>query len=363
MCRFSLPFGLIVLLTATAPAADVKTDYDHFRERLKEVNRKLQERLPVLVTEIDKGLIIPSKKADAPVELPKPLLDRTQVTKLLSGKVGQPQLAELVQKLSLAQDYAAPASAGLRAKLVEYSRPVSAVEAKRDSALAEYNRMLDLGWEIDLWGYVEPRGTLGEAHREVYRQWQAAEVELKAARKEADRKVREDRSEGMNYDSLDALQKAFQADFKQYRATVPSAVAIRRLLAEVAVLIAERDRLEEFVASGSLWVVWTNDVGWVHVGPHEVFEKGKWLTKRDEVWGGKSTDPLVSKLVLDAKGYKTSEEAIKAVAAALGKVERRESPRAAPQVYYVGTMDGEKKIGFEIVNHPAFQKSLPPEKK
>jgi hypothetical protein len=99
------------------------------------------------------------------------------------------------------------------------------------------------------------------------------------------------------------------------------------------------------------YVVWSNDVGWIHVGTQEQFASAQ--TRGSEIWGGHSQERLKKTAMLGGKKFRTEAEAMHALAKALpGKVARRRAPLAFPKVYYTA---GKLNLGFEIVNHPVFK--------
>ncbi len=122
-------------------------------------------------------------------------------------------------------------------------------------------------------------------------------------------------------------------------------------------LVVQRER--ELSGDKRGWhVIWSNDVGWLHVGTYDAFEKEKKRPRGREIWGGRSKQPL--KPVELAGPFRSMEEAIKAVGRGVGKATRAHAPLAFPKVYYVGTFKGKKlKLGFEIVRHAAFKPYLP----
>jgi len=99
------------------------------------------------------------------------------------------------------------------------------------------------------------------------------------------------------------------------------------------------------------YMVWFNDVGWIHVGTESQFKAVQ--TKGSETWGGLSKDPMKKSPMLGGKKFATETDALKALAAAIGgQVKRKNAPLAFPKVYYVA---GDKMIGFEIVNSAIFK--------
>ena len=92
---------------------------------------------------------------------------------------------------------------------------------------------------------------------------------------------------------------------------------------------------------------WSNNIGWIHVGTVDQFLNP--AAYRDEIWGGLSAQPMVYTEMLGGRKFPSRDAAMKAMAAEIGSMKKLQAPLAVPRIYY---MSGERKIGFEIVNHP-----------
>ncbi len=99
------------------------------------------------------------------------------------------------------------------------------------------------------------------------------------------------------------------------------------------------------------YMAWSNDVGWIHVGTVDEFKAPQ--QRGSEIWGGRSTDLLTKIPQLGGKQFDNLDDAMQALAAEIGsKLVLRRAPLAFPKVFY---MAGDLKVGFEIVEHPAFK--------
>lgn len=101
----------------------------------------------------------------------------------------------------------------------------------------------------------------------------------------------------------------------------------------------------------SEYMAWYNDVGWIHVGTVRQFHSIR--ARGSETWGGRSKEPLRKIPILGGRRFSSLDEAMQALVREIGaSMARRRAPLAFPKVYYVA---GDKKLGFEIVRHPAFR--------
>ena len=66
-------------------------------------------------------------------------------------------------------------------------------------------------------------------------------------------------------------------------------------------------------------MVWSNDVGWIHVGTEADFHTPQ--TKGGEIWGGTSSAPLKRTAMLGGKKFSTEKAALQALAHALPVVD------------------------------------------
>lgn len=93
------------------------------------------------------------------------------------------------------------------------------------------------------------------------------------------------------------------------------------------------------------WFVWSNDVGWLHLGQKSEFEREK--PRRLETWGGTSDDPLVKTKRLGP--FDTKELALEKLEQAVTELEQRYNRLAYPKYYLVAKIGGkEYKLGSEI---------------
>jgi hypothetical protein len=117
------------------------------------------------------------------------------------------------------------------------------------------------------------------------------------------------------------------------------------LLLAATLMAAVADAQPESESEGNKWVVWSNDVGWVHLGTMQQFlHPGP---RSSETWGGNSTEPLKHSKLLGP--FATEEEAAKALDAAVSEVEERYSALARPRNYLVAKIGGQElKLGSEI---------------
>ncbi|MCX6226762.1 MAG: hypothetical protein NTV01_18780, partial [Bacteroidia bacterium] len=78
------------------------------------------------------------------------------------------------------------------------------------------------------------------------------------------------------------------------------------------------------------WVVYSTEIGWLRIGTWSEF-KAVWQ-KKDEIWGGTSTDTLKKRLLL--QGFSTWDEAAKILCGKLAKVQLHiNTPQGAPSRY------------------------------
>ena len=93
------------------------------------------------------------------------------------------------------------------------------------------------------------------------------------------------------------------------------------------------------------WLVWSNDVGWIHLGPKSEFEREK--PRRLEIWGGNSSEPLVKTKLFGP--FDTKELAIEKLEEAVNELEERYNRLASPRQYLVVKIGSkEYKLGKEI---------------
>ena len=93
------------------------------------------------------------------------------------------------------------------------------------------------------------------------------------------------------------------------------------------------------------WLVWGNDVGWLHLGTKKSFDSKK--PRRLEIWGGNSNDPLVKTKVFGP--FDTKDLALQRLETEVKELEERYNRLARPRKYLVGKVGGkEYKLGKEI---------------
>ena len=85
------------------------------------------------------------------------------------------------------------------------------------------------------------------------------------------------------------------------------------------------------------WVVYSTEIGWLRIGTFEEY-KAVWQ-KKDEIWGGKSTDTLKKTLLL--QGFSSWNEAAEVLCTKLTKVQMHINPplRGAPVRYMSAVLD------------------------
>jgi len=104
--------------------------------------------------------------------------------------------------------------------------------------------------------------------------------------------------------------------------------------------ISARDQSDD-----NQWVVWANDLGWVHLGTVTQFKNPK--PRRLETWGGNSSDPLVHTKLLGP--FPTKEAALAALENSVTEYEKRYKAYAWPKTYYTVKLLGKTyKVGRKI---------------
>jgi hypothetical protein len=261
---------------------------------------------------------------------------------------------------SVLEESGVPAFAkDLRDRYDKLRAPLDAMDAELQNLQDQYDKMLDEGYEIDLWGAIEPRGTFGDQMRELYRTIAAKRKARAEKEKELDAVVAKD-EDTSTYKTVSGFGQAVDRAWRTHLDTkVEGHLELKRLMVEKGRLERERARLRGLIeALRGLVVVWTNDVGWVHVGSKESFQNPG--PRGGEIWGGLGGEPLVHAQALGGREFKSQTDAIKALGEALGTVEKKHTPLASPNDWYEGQLDGKKvMIGFEIVQDPEFKPFLP----
>jgi flagellar motility protein MotE (MotC chaperone) len=348
------------LLPARVASAD--GDYDYIRQRLAEVNTQIRELSDKIKKEIRDSLPKDIKRTETDskgnsVEVGS--IDMDNIDKILSGHVGDSTVASIVGELDPSVDTTRVFAKERREKLDEYRRPLDAIDEQIAAKQKEYQTYKDNGGGIDLWGMISPIGAYGDDLRRLAKDITQLKADKAKLKKEIDAKIKADPDLG--FDSLEKLQDSVTKAYQQYYSNqLPGGVAVKQLVVELGRLIAERDRLEAMLKSGSMFVVWYNDVGWVHVGTMEEFERAKFYPRVSEIWGGLGKEPLKNTLILNTKGYTSLVEAIKAIGKEVGAATKKGSPLASPTSYWVGNVGGaERMLSSGIVDHPAFKEFLP----
>jgi hypothetical protein len=85
------------------------------------------------------------------------------------------------------------------------------------------------------------------------------------------------------------------------------------------------------------WVVYSTEIGWLRIGTWSEY-KAVWL-KKDEIWGGTSSDTLKKRLLL--QGFSSWNEAAQTLCSQLAKVQLHINPplRGAPARYLTAVLD------------------------
>ncbi len=264
---------------------------------------------------------------------------------------------------SVLEESGAPAYAKeLRAKFDALREPVDMIDTEIKNLQTTYDDIMKRGGGFDLWGMIDPKGAYGDQLREIARNIRAKRKEREAKTKEIDAKVAAD-DDLKTYKTLDGLGKAVDRVYRDfYDKELPENVELKRMIVDRGNLVRERDHLVGVLASlEDTYVVWTNDVGWVHVGSMAMFERAKNTPHHSEKWGGMGNEPLVNTLALGGTKFHEYGKAIEALGAALGSsLELKHAPTASPPSYWVGKLGGkEVMIGRDVMGAEEFKKFMP----
>jgi len=349
MKRFAILPAILSLL-ASAAAGEENTDFQFIQGRLSEIKGQIRKIGAKIAAEVD---------ASFKEDVKSGAIDLGRIRKALTGHVDQGSIRTVMNELKTGAPGGRELSVEDQAKLNKYRRPLDVLDTQIAGKQKEYDRLMNLGWEIDVWGLIEPKGTYGERLRPMYRELNKLRAKRKKLKAEIDAKIKA--YDDVVWDTLDKWQAAIGRDREGYiKKVMPGQRAISRLLAELSSLIVERDRLLQMQEYGDMFVVWYNDVGWLYAGTRARYVLDKKRTRGSEIWGGRSKEPLNSSQILEKKGYTTMKAAVEAVGEAIGKAQRKRAPLAFPKVYYVGKVGGkELKLNSLLVRHPSFQKYLP----
>ena len=122
-------------------------------------------------------------------------------------------------------------------------------------------------------------------------------------------------------------------------------VLLRRIILLFVLVMLTLGFLSPMAHGSEKWFVWSNDVGWLHIGPKSKFEREK--PRRLETWGGNSNEPLVKTKLYDS--FDTKELALEKLEKDVKELEERYSRYVSPRQYLVAKIGGkEYKLGREI---------------
>ena len=122
-------------------------------------------------------------------------------------------------------------------------------------------------------------------------------------------------------------------------------VLLRRSIMSFVLVMLTLGFLSPTAQGSEEWFIWSNDVGWIHLGPKSEFEKEK--PRYLETWGGNSNEPLVKTKLFGP--FDTKEQAIEKLEEVVNEVEERYNRFASPSQYLVVKIGGkEYKLDKEI---------------
>ncbi len=122
-------------------------------------------------------------------------------------------------------------------------------------------------------------------------------------------------------------------------------VLLRRMILLFVLVMLTLGFLSPTAQGSEKWFVWSNDVGWLHLGPKSKFDREK--PRRLETFGGNSNELLVKTQLYDS--FDTKELALEKLEKDVKELEERYSRYASPSQYLVAKIDGkEYKLGKEI---------------
>jgi hypothetical protein len=362
MRPFSFAVVALCLSIPTSVALAEPTDYDYLKRQLDQVNGEIDKVRQKIRDEV--------KHAKA--EEPDSPANWENVIKAVDGHIGPNELKNAVEETELAGAGVPIYAKEIRDKYLKLREPLDTIDAQVKAKEAKYDHYKKLGgW--DFFGATRPYGAYSDEMRQLLAEIEKLKQQRKRKKAEIDRQIAADSDLG-HYENLEKLEAGVSRVYQEYYDKIFGASSIeglsganetrvfriKKLLAELAQLVARRDRLQALLQSGEMWVVWANDVGWAYVGTKDMYARQKHRTRGSETWGGRSTEPLKSELLLNRDGYATMKQAIAAVGAQVGKAEFRRNPLAFPKFHYEGTIGGKKlKLKDMITSHPEFEKHMP----
>ena len=250
----------------------------------------------------------------------------------------------------------------LRDKFDSLREPIDMIDTEIKNLQTSYDDIMKRGGGFDLWGLIDPKGAYGDQLREIARNIRAKRKEREAKTKEIDAKVAAD-GDLKTYKTLDGLSKAVDRVYRDfYDKELPENVELKRMIVDRGNLVRERDHLLGVLnALEDTYVVWTNDVHWVHVGSMAMFERAKTKPHHSEKWGGMGNEPLVNTLALGGAKFHEYGKAIEALGAALGSsIELKHVPTASPPSYWAGKLGGmDVMIPSDVAGNEKFKPFLP----
>ena len=126
---------------------------------------------------------------------------------------------------------------------------------------------------------------------------------------------------------------------------VPMTVLLRRSIPLFFLVMLTLGFLSPTAQGSEKWFVWSNDVGWLHLGTQSDFEREK--PRRLEHWGGNSNEPLVRTKVFGP--FDTKKLGLERLETEVKDLEERYNRLARPKLYLVAKVGGkEYKLGEEI---------------
>jgi len=328
---------LAVVAVATAsPLSAAETDADVIRKqiqkielRMHEIQRELAKLMPGY--DIKEDLEHLQREKTVPYELEMKLIEACR--RLRSQTAHTPNLDQLTARRRAAEE--------------AYDRVIE----KKWFTLGErfvgpVNLLFGTKWRpMHMQGLGDP--DFRKANKEV----NDAEAALQAELDRLDKVVAADPVPP--YESFRNLQTEVNRIYNKYGERLRKGDAhARRLIAEYAQLKGQRARLEEQLKAEAKYMVWHNDVGWIHIGTVEAFKRDR--ARGSEIWGGRSPAPLKKTALLGGRTFDTRSDALAAARDLIQSLERRGAALAFPKVYYVAGSMPDKKVGFDLVDDPAF---------
>lgn len=319
---------LLGILSGRAFAAD-RTNTEAIRQQLGDVERKINDTRTKIREEIQAEV----------QEKNTPTVDWTAINQKLDGELLPAQVKGATGDVTF--ETTAPAGAKLmRDKLIQYRAPLDQLDAQVQSLRTEYDRLKNLGG-VDFGGFTRPFGAYSEEMREILKKIAKYQEDRPKLKKSIEAQIAAD-PDTSHQKSLEAFEKSVERSYQEYyertfgagnaggpvgwldsvtksKFSESRALRIRRLLLELASLVADRDRLLRLMKDATnRWVVWNNEIGWLYVGTVEEWERQKFRTRASETWGGLGSEPLVSTQILTGREFWSQAAAVKAVMAEAG---------------------------------------------